>query len=81
MSYRLCLSINAIVEDGFVKIPMHVPNGTRVEITFLEPKSLPDHVPGSFAARYAKYVGMADDLPEDFAMNHDHYLHGAPKRS
>jgi hypothetical protein len=21
-----------------------------------------------------------DDLPEDFAVNHDHYLHGAPKR-
>jgi hypothetical protein len=35
---------------------------------------------GSLGERYAKYVGIADALPEDFALNHDHYLHGAPKQ-
>jgi hypothetical protein len=26
------------------------------------------------------WIGSIDDLPEDFAVNHDHYIHGAPKR-
>ena len=25
-------------------------------------------------------AGIAKDLPEDFAAQHDHYLHGTPKR-
>jgi hypothetical protein len=25
-------------------------------------------------------VGIVNDLPPDFARNHDHYLHGQPKR-
>jgi hypothetical protein len=25
-------------------------------------------------------IGTAIGLPEDFALNHDHYLHGTPKR-
>jgi hypothetical protein len=25
-------------------------------------------------------AGSVDGLPEDFALNHDHYLHGTPKR-
>jgi hypothetical protein len=34
----------------------------------------------TLAERYAKFVGLADDLPPDMAKSHDHYLHGAPKR-
>jgi hypothetical protein len=29
-------------------------------------------------ARFAREQGVGD-LPTDFALNHDHYLHGAPK--
>ena len=28
----------------------------------------------------ARYAGTFDGLPEDMAMNHDHYLYGTPKR-
>ena len=28
----------------------------------------------------AELAGTAKDLPDDYAHNHDHYLHGAPKR-
>jgi hypothetical protein len=35
----------------------------------------------SFGERYAKYEGIADELAEDFALNHDHYLHGAFQRT
>ncbi len=31
-------------------------------------------------ANLLKYVGTVDDLPSDMAINHDHYIHGAPKR-
>lgn len=27
-----------------------------------------------------KFAGIINDLPPDFAANHDHYIHGAPKR-
>jgi hypothetical protein len=35
---------------------------------------------GPTLANLLKYVGTVDDLPSDMAINHDHYLHGAPKR-
>jgi hypothetical protein len=28
----------------------------------------------------AKFAGAVEGLPEDYALNHDHYLHGAQKR-
>lgn len=74
------MSITATVEYHSIKLPMHVPDGTQVEITLPEPAS-PGAARSSFADRYAKYVGIADALPEDFAANHDHYLHGAPKQA
>jgi hypothetical protein len=27
-----------------------------------------------------EFTGIAKDLPPDFARNHDHYIHGGPKR-
>lgn len=30
--------------------------------------------------RLMKYAGKAKGLPADFARNHDHYLHGVPKK-
>ncbi len=30
--------------------------------------------------RYKEFIGMFDDLPADFARNHDHYTHGTPKK-
>ena len=73
------MSITAIVENDTIKLPIHVPDGTRVEIT-LPPASAASTPRGTLAERYAKFVGLADDLPPDMAKNHDHYLHGAPKR-
>ena len=27
-----------------------------------------------------KYAGVLTDMPSDFAQQHDHYIHGTPKR-
>jgi hypothetical protein len=75
------MSITATVENGIIKLPVPVPDGTRVEITFPAAVAATIAPRKTFAERYAKYAGMADDLPADFAENHDHYLHGAPKRA
>lgn len=73
------MSITVIVQDDTIKLPVHVPDGTRVEVSLPDDAGA-DSARGTFAERYAKYVGIADALPEDFAANHNHYLHGAPKR-
>ena len=36
--------------------------------------------PTSVWALLGKWAGKADGLPPDLAENHDHYLHGAPKK-
>jgi hypothetical protein len=33
----------------------------------------------TIAERLADVIGIAPDLPEDMAAQHDHYIHGAPK--
>jgi len=67
----------------------HIQNGVAV---FDEPVSLPDGLKVSIvpvvdetraagerktlAERYKNVIGAIDDLPEDMAENHDHYLDG-----
>jgi len=71
------MSITAIVENDTIKLPIHVPDGTRVEVTLAAESSPPKH-------RHEwmrKYIGAIKDLPEDFAAEHDHYIHGTPKRN
>ncbi|NLF73741.1 MAG: hypothetical protein GX575_32300 [Candidatus Anammoximicrobium sp.] len=54
------------------------PEGTRVEVVVKEetatkqPKTLRDVL--------LQFAGCLSDLPADFAEQHDHYIHGTPKR-
>jgi hypothetical protein len=32
------------------------------------------------AERYAAIIGIVPDLPADLSEQHDHYIHGAPRR-
>lgn len=67
-----------LVKNGVVLIDegMSLPEGTRVEIKPVEPATLL-----SLAERLAGVRGVAKGLPSDLAENHDHYLHGRPKKS
>ena len=71
------MSITATVENDTIKLPVHVPDGTRVEITLPEP-ARPAANPHAWME---EFVGIIDTLPEDFAAEHDHYIHGTPKRA
>ena len=70
------MSITVTVENGTIKLPpgIHVTDGTTARITF------ESHSGKTLTERYAGLIGITDALPEDMAENHDHYLHGAPKR-
>jgi len=70
------MSITGTVENDTIKLPpgVHVPDGTPARI-ILGPVA-----ERTLAERYAGLIGITDALPEDMAENHDHYLHGTPKR-
>jgi len=76
------MSITAVVENDTIKLPpgIHVPDGTKVEITLPEAKPK-DPNRKSVAQRYAKLAGLADDMPADLSRNLDHYVHGHTKKS
>jgi hypothetical protein len=52
-----------------------LPEGTRVRV---EP--IGSAQPQTLAERFQNVIGKAGGLPEDMAAQHDHYIHGSPKR-
>lgn len=74
MTYR---PITTTVEEGRITLPPNVdwPNGTIVRVEPVEEERQP-----TVWEVLKKYDGIATDLPTDMAENHDHYIHGVPKR-
>jgi hypothetical protein len=72
------------VERGVVVVddPVILPDGTRVKVEIL-PATGEDLSSESVPTLYdqlAPLVGAAKGLPADLARNHDHYLHGQPRK-
>jgi hypothetical protein len=63
------------IENGLVVFDEQVvlTEGTNVRV---EPVS--QRV--TLAERFKDAIGCVSDLPSDMAANHDHYIHGTPKR-
>jgi hypothetical protein len=78
----LVVEVGAMVYHGHVKggvvvfdPGVQLPEGTEVRV---EPiASAPTK---TLAEQLGDLVGSVPDLPPDMAQQHDHYLHGAPKR-
>ncbi|MEK6286000.1 MAG: hypothetical protein AABO57_09695 [Acidobacteriota bacterium] len=51
-----------------------LPEGTRVRVLTVEPTG------ETLGQRLLKFAGTAKGLPSDMAENHDHYIHGRPKK-
>jgi len=66
------------VENGVIVLddPASLAEGAEVRV---EVASGEEQAP-TLAERLASIIGTVDGLPEDAAVNHDHYLYGAPKR-
>jgi hypothetical protein len=72
------------VENGLIRLEdgPALPEGIAVEVRLLAESSSQegaDQAP-SLYERLKDIVGKAEGLPPDLAANHDHYLHGQPKR-
>lgn len=78
--------LEGTVHDGAIILedPAKLPEGAHVEIevrTILSgTPETPDGNSAPTLLNLMKLAGIAKGLPEDFAAQHDHYLHGTPKR-
>jgi hypothetical protein len=73
------MSYIGTIENGVVVLPAdaRLAEGMKVRIEPIEGEEI---VP-TLAEIFAPVAGKATGLPLDMAENHDHYLHGTPKRS
>ncbi len=60
--------------------PPSLPDGERVEVE-LKPLAHAQATEKPTLAGLLKFAGALSDLPADFAAEHDHYIHGTPKRN
>jgi hypothetical protein len=70
------------VENGVVVLEKdaRLPEGTEVRVEpFSQAESIAVEGP-TLAEQFADVIGTVPDFPPDMAAQHDHYLHGAPKR-
>lgn len=73
------MSYTGTVENGVVRLPPEArwPDGTQVRVEPLEAGLDRRRLVDKLRAIAAQ---MPRDLPADWAAQHDHYLHGTPKR-
>jgi hypothetical protein len=78
------MTLQGHIENGNVVLdtPVLLPNGTKVTVSVQSEndQSHPDAELPSLYERLKSVAGKAKGLPADLALNHDHYLHGQPKR-
>ena len=73
MTYRGTIRNGVVeLEDG-----KDLPDGAIVRVELVDQ---PQDEPGCGHARLMKLAGVIKDRPADWARNHDHYLHGQPKK-
>lgn len=76
MVYEGTVTNGAVVLDNGAPIR----DGTRVQVIVPEAKAAPPETDEPTLKWMLKYAGAIDDMPSDFAAQHDHYIHGTPKR-
>jgi hypothetical protein len=58
-----------------------LPEGTRVQVVVPATRPEPADQPrGPTLRGLLQFAGAVDDLPADMADQHDHYIHGTPRR-
>ncbi|MCE9526387.1 MAG: hypothetical protein K8R36_10070 [Planctomycetales bacterium] len=72
------MSFEGRVENGVIvfDVPNQLVEGTRVEVIVRDSAS----GQSTLRERLLKLAGTVDDLPADMAEQHDHYIHGTPKK-
>lgn len=60
--------------------PVLLPEGAKVRVVVDSPVSPRNDEKSTLFDRLQHLDGVVPDLPSDFAAQHDHYIHGSPKR-
>ena len=79
MTYKGYVKNGVIVLDE----PADLKDGDRVSVRPLRTSRKPPKKaarPLTLYERLKDVVGIVKGMPSDFARNHDHYIHGTPKR-
>jgi len=83
------MTLNGHIENGKIVLDeaVSLDEGMKVRVELLSkgtaaeqssPES--DATPSTFFERHKRWIGSIKDAPSDYATNHDHYLHGQPKK-
>jgi len=74
------MELHGTVQNGVVVLdtPTPLADGTKVKICVEPPAEMPRKP--TLGERLLELAGTVDDLPSDMAEQHDHYIHGTPKR-
>lgn len=76
------MTIAGTIQNGVVVFdqPQELPEGTRVQVVIgpIEPVTADGSTPT--IRNLLKLAGKATGLPPDMAEQHDHYIHGTPRR-
>ena len=72
------MTLSGTVLHGTIVLddPHKLPEGARVEVVFKPAEDQPQ----TLQEVLLKHAGCLTDLPADMAEQHDHYIHGTPKR-
>jgi len=75
--------ITGRVVNGIVVLdqPGTLADGTEVRVRPVQKPSRREDGESSLAEMLLSFAGTVEDLPEDMALNHDHYLYGVPKKA
>ena len=73
--------LEGTIRNGTIVLdqPPEIPEGARVEVDVKATAETAEKKPTLLGL--LKLAGTLSDLPADFATEHDHYIHGTPKRS
>lgn len=78
------MTIRGHVQNGSIVLDEQIalPEGAEVSINVLDASgATPAEAIGpTLFDQFQDMIGTVQGLPADFAANHDHYIHGAPKR-
>lgn len=81
------MTIEGHIENGQIVLDHQtaLPEGVRVRVEVLqidarENAAEPSGELPTLYERMKPFIGSVKGLPADYAINHDHYLHGQPKR-
>lgn len=76
MTYRGRVQNGVVVLDDGAELP----DGMAVRVEPVETPGDASQDSDEFVRRMLEIAGTAEGLPADLARNHDHYLHGHPKK-